>query len=382
MSDVRDDKSAEAEHLHGQAEVAAIDATEAGDAVPEAAAVEGAGVAVDTAPSPWRRLLTSPVIMTFLFLAVTMLLFSIIAPGKFGTATNIEQLAQNVAILTVVSVGTTFVIATAGIDLSIPSGIVLGEVFALKALGLIGVGSGTAVDVAAADTTAWYVIVALGASLLAGLLLGLINGFTVGYMRIPPMLATLGTLGGGLGIALLLQNGVNTATYALNPVATGQVIPGLPNLILIGLLVVAIGYVGMHRAVFGRHTLAIGSSEEAARRVGLKVERHLLKVYTVGGLASGLGGFLSVAYFSTTSVAGHSTDNLQAITAVALGGTSLFGGAASIIGTLIGVWIPAVLQNGFIIVGVQPYWQMVAVGVVLIFAIYTDQLRRRSRSRR
>ena len=225
-------------------------------------------------------------------------------------------------------------------------------------------------------------LAALAASLFAGLILGLINGFTVGYMRIPPMLATLGTLGGGLGIALLMQNGVNIATYALNPVATGHVIPGLSNLVVIGLLVVAIGYVGMHRSVFGRHTLAIGSSDEAARRVGLKVERHLLKVYTVGGLASGLGGFLAVAYFSTTSVAGHSTDNLQAITAVALGGTSLFGGVASIIGTLIGVWIPAVLQNGFIIVGVQPYWQMVAVGVVLILAIYSDQLRRRSRNRR
>ena len=196
------------------------------------------------------------------------------------------------------------------------------------------------------------------------------------------MLATLGSLGAGLGIALLLQNGVNVATYALSPVATSHAIPGIPNLIIIALLVVAAGYVLMHMAVFGRHTLAIGSSEEAARRVGLKVERHLLKVYTLGGLASGLGGFLAVAYFSTTSVAGHSTDNLQAITAVALGGTSLFGGVATIIGTLIGVWIPAVLQNGFIIIGVQSYWQMVAVGVVLIVAIYLDQLRRRAQNRR
>jgi ribose transport system permease protein len=378
MSDIKDEST----HLtQAQAEVAAIDAAAAGDAIPEAV-LEGAGIAVDTAPPPWRRLVTSPVVMTFFFLIVTMLVCTAMEPGKFGTRSNFEQLALNVAILTVVSVGTTFVIATAGIDLSIPSGIVLGEVFAVKALSWIHVGSGTAADVSADNTKIWYILVALVGSLTAGLLLGLINGFTVGYMRIPPMLATLGSLGGGLGIALLLQNGVNVATYALNPVATGHVIPHLPNLILIGLLVVAIGYVGMHRAVFGRHTLAIGSSEEAARRVGLRVERHLLKVYVVGGLASGFGGFLSVAYFSTTSVAGHSTDNLQAITAVALGGTSLFGGAASIIGTLIGVWIPAVLQNGFIIVGVQPYWQMVAVGVVLILAIYTDQLRRRSQHRR
>ena len=378
MSDIKDEAAAPL--TQAQAEVAAIDAAAAGDAVPEAV-LEGAGIAVDTAQPAWRRLVTNPVVMTFFFLVVTMLVFTVGAPGKFGTRSNIEQLALNVAILTVVSVGTTFVIATAGIDLSIPSGIVLGEVFAVKALSFIHVGSGTAVDVAADDTTAWYILVALAGSLTAGLLLGLINGFTVGYMRIPPMLATLGSLGGGLGIALLMQNGVNIATYALNPVATSHAIPHIPNLIVIALLAVAVGYVLMHLAVFGRHTLAIGS-EEAARRVGIKVERHLLKVYTLGGLASGLGGFLSVAYFSTTSVAGHSTDNLQAITAVALGGTSLFGGVASIIGTLIGVWIPAVLQNGFIIIGVQPYWQMVAVGIVLILAIYTDQLRRRSQNRR
>jgi ribose transport system permease protein len=378
MSDLQDDRATQ---RSGRDEVAAIDADAAGDGIP-GAMPEGAGVSVDAAGAPWRRLVAAPVVMTFVFLVVIMVLFSVLAPGKFGTASNIEQLAQNIAILTVVSVGTTFVIATAGIDLSIPSGIVLGEVFAIKALGLIPVGTGTAVDVAAEESSLGHMLVALAGSLLAGLLLGLINGITVGYMRIPPMLATLGTLGGGLGISLLLQNGVNTASYALNPVATGELIPGLSNLILIALVVVVLGYVGMHRSVFGRHTLAIGSSEEAARRVGLKVERHLLKVYVVGGLASGFGGFLSVAYFSTTSVAGHSTDNLQAITAVALGGTSLFGGVASIVGTLIGVWIPAVLQNGFIIIGVQPYWQMVAVGVVLILAIYSDQLRRRSRNRR
>lgn len=359
------------------AQVAAIDSTVEGDALTEDGGSEPNAV-LTTA----RRLLTSPVVVTFLFLLVMMLIFSILAPGKFGTTSNVMQLAQNVAILTVVSVGTTFVIATSGIDLSIPSGIVLGEVFAVKALSLIPVGAGTAVDIPAEQTSPVYVLAALAGSLTAGLLLGLVNGITVGYMRVPPMLATLGSLGAGLGISLLLQNGVNVATYALNPVATGQVIPGVPNLIPIAVLIVALGFVGMHLSVFGRHTLAIGSSEEAARRVGLKVERHLLKVYVVGGLGSGLGGFLSVAYFSTTSVAGHSTDNLQAITAVALGGTSLFGGVASIIGTLIGVWIPAVLQNGFIIVGVQSYWQMVAVGVVLILAVFSDQVRRRSRRRR
>jgi ribose transport system permease protein len=322
------------------------------------------------------------VIVTFGALLVIIVLFSLKASGQFDTAANFRQLAQNVAILTVVSVGTTFVIATAGVDLSIPSGIVLGEVFAVKFLHMISVGGGTAVDIEGSQTKIWYILFALCGALLAGLALGLVNGIAVGYMRIPALLATLGTLGAGLGIALLLQNGVNTATYALDPVSGGHAIPRIPNLITIAALAVIVSAVLLNYSVFGRHTLAIGSNEEAARRVGIKVERHLLKVYMLGGAMSGLAGFLSVSYFTTTSVSGHSTDNLHAITAVAIGGTSLFGGVATIIGSVIGVWIPAVLQNGFVIVGVQPYWQDVAVGFVLIFAVWGDQIRRGGRSRR
>jgi ribose transport system permease protein len=353
-------------------------ATPSADAAPD-----GAGVAEEPTETTFRRIMRSPVIVTFGALVTICVIFTIQAPGQFATADNFRQLAQNVAILTVVSVGTTFVIATAGVDLSIPSGIVLGEVFAVKALGLIHIrGVGTAVDVAGTDSKAWYILVAASASLLAGFMLGFVNGFAVGYMRIPPLLATLGTLGAGLGFALLLQNGVNTATYALDPISTGHVIPRVPNLIPIAALVVLLGIVLLKWSVFGRHTLAIGSNEEAARRVGIKVERHLLKVYVLGGLASGFAGFLSLSYFTTTSIAGHSTDNLKAITAVALGGTSLFGGVATIIGTVIGVWIPAVLQNGFVIIGVQPYWQDVVVGFVLILTVWADQLRRRRRSLR
>ncbi|MFN8622834.1 MAG: ABC transporter permease [Chloroflexota bacterium] len=330
----------------------------------------------------WRTLIASQVFITLGFLIALLVIFTIMAPDKFGTAKNLSLLAQNVAILTIVSIGTTFVIATGGIDLSIPSGIILGEVFAANALKLMPAGSGYAIDIAAADTTIPIILVALVAAVIAGLIIGSINGWLVAYLRIPPMLATLGTLGAGLGVALLIQKGVNVATYALAAVADNDIIPGISNLVLIAAAVVVIGYIGMHLSVFGRHTLAIGSSEEAARRVGLNVQRHLLKVYIVGGVASGFAGFVSLSYFTTTSVGGHSTDNLQAITAVALGGTSLFGGVATIIGTVIGVFIPAVLQNGFIIIKVNPYWQLIAVGVVLVIAVAMDQWRRRGQNRR
>jgi ribose transport system permease protein len=333
-------------------------------------------------PRPrWRQIVSSQVFITLAFLIVLLLVFSVLAPGKFGTVRNLSLLAQNVAILTVVSVGTTFVIATAGIDLSIPSAIILGEVFAVKMLQVIPVGDEFAIDISANETNALIILLPLGASLFAGFLIGTVNGLLVAYLRIPPMLATLGTLGAGLGVALLLMNGVNSATYALAEVADSDFFFGLSNLIVIALVVVVLGFIGMHLSVFGRHTLAIGSSPEAARRVGINVKRHLARVYIVGGMAAGLGGFLSVTYFTTTSVGGHTTDNLQAITAVALGGTSLFGGVATIIGTVIGVWIPAVLQNGFIITRVQPYWQMIAVGAVLVTAVALDQWRRRSQNR-
>jgi ribose transport system permease protein len=332
--------------------------------------------------SRWRTLFTSQVFITLGFLIALILIFSALAPDKFGTAKNLTLLAQNLAILTIVSIGTTFVIATGGIDLSIPSGIILGEVFAANALKAIPAGDGFAIDIAANETTIPIILLAMLAAIIAGLLIGTINGLLVAYLRIPPMLATLGTLGAGLGVALLIQKGVNVATYALAAVADNDILPGISNLVLIALAVIIVGYIGMHLSVFGRHTLAIGSSEEAARRVGINVQRHLLKVYIVGGVAAGFAGFVSLSYFTTTSVGGHSTDNLQAITAVALGGTSLFGGVATIIGTVIGVFIPAVLQNGFIIIKVNPYWQLIAVGVVLVIAVAMDQWRRRGQNRR
>src|SRR5689334_9901625 len=243
------------------------------------------------------RVLSNPTLVTLAVLVVIIVAFSILAPGQFTQSANFVQLAQNVAILTVVSVGTTFVIITAGVDLSIPSGIVLGEVFSVHALKLVG-----GLDVDADRTKPGYMLAALAGALLAGLIIGALNGVVVAYLKVPPLLATLGTLGAGLGAALILQNGVNTATYALDPVGHGSWIPGVPNLIPIALLVVIGGFVLLHMAVFGRHTYAIGSNPEAARRAGINVERHLLKVYLIGGVSAGFAGFLSVAYFSTTSI--------------------------------------------------------------------------------
>jgi ribose transport system permease protein len=151
---------------------------------------------------------------------------------------------------------------------------------------------------------------------------------------------------------------------------------GIPGLPFVALLVIVLGAVLLHKTRFGLYTYAIGSNEEAARRTGVKVTRHLVLVYAFAGTLAGVGALLSLAQYGTTTIAGQSLTNLNVIAAVVIGGTSIFGGYGTIFGTVVGLFIPAVLQSGFVIIGVQPFWQGVAVGSVLIAAVYVDQTRR------
>jgi ribose transport system permease protein len=260
----------------------------------------------------------------------------------------------------------TFVIITAGIDLSVGSVLVFSGVVAAKAMADLSFPPVAGLAVAVVAGTAW----------------GLLNGFLVAKAKIPALIVTLGTLGMALGAAQLITTGIDVvgidSTFT-EKIGFGRVFGQVPILVLIAAAVAAAGAVTLTMTRFGRYTLAVGSNPEAVRRAGINVDRHLIKVYGLMGMLAGFAGFLNLARFSSTTIAGHATDNLQAIAGVVLGGTSLFGGIGSAIGTVIGVLIPVTLQYGFVVVGVQPFWQTVAVGAVLIVAVYFDQLRRRRR---
>jgi ribose transport system permease protein len=145
--------------------------------------------------------------------------------------------------------------------------------------------------------------------------------------------------------------------------------------------VVVLAAITLRFTRFGRYTFAIGSNATAARRAGINVDRHLIKVYALSGVLSGLAGALDLARFGTANASTHSTDNLNAISAVVIGGTSLFGGMGSIIGTVIGAFIPATLRNGLVIGGINPFYQQVLVGGILLLAVYFDQRRRKAEER-
>jgi ribose transport system permease protein len=320
----------------------------------------------------WQRIATGSTTWIILILAGMLVVFSVLEPESFATVNNMRNLATNAAILLVISVGMTFVIITAGIDLSVGSVLVFAGVVSAKAMNGMG-GDGAGV-----------LLVGLLVALAAGAGWGVLNGVLITKARVPPLIVTLGTLGMALGLSLIITNGVDVRDVParlVTSVGVGRLFGEIPWLVVIAAGVAVVFAVLLASTRFGRHTYAIGSNEEAARRAGIAVDRHLILVYGISGLLSGLAGYMSLARFATTTLGGHATDNLQAIAAVVLGGTSLFGGVGTVLGTVVGVFIPAVLQNGFVITGVEPFWRDVAVGAVLIAAVYLDQLRRRTQYR-
>jgi ribose transport system permease protein len=207
----------------------------------------------------------------------------------------------------------------------------------------------------------------------------MINGFLIARAKVPPLIVTLGSLGMALGLAEVITGGVDlrdVPTVMVNSVGFGNIFWQVPNLAVIATIIVVIGIIILHRTRFGLHTYALGSNPEAGRRSGLNVNRHLIMVYALSGLLAGFAGWLNLAFFQSTTIGGQSSTNLSVIAGVVIGGTSLFGGYGSIFGSVVGLFIPATLQDGFVIVGVQPFWQQVVVGAVLIAAVYVDQRRR------
>jgi ribose transport system permease protein len=318
-------------------------------------------------PTWWQRAAAGSATQIGLILVGLIVIFSILEPANFTSVNNARNIATDAAVLLVIATGMTYVIITAGIDLSVGSVLVFSGVIAAKLMNQVG-----------GDN--WGVIlVGLAAALASGLVWGLVNGFLVAKAKIPAFIVTLGTFGMALGLALVISGGVDERSVPFKLISTigiGRLFSQIPYLVIISLAVALVFGVILAQTRFGRYTYAIGSNQEAARRAGVNVDRHLIKVYALTGTLAGLAGFMSLARFGTTTIGGHSTDNLDAIAGVVIGGTSLFGGVGTILGTVFGVFIPAVLENGFVIVGVEAFWQQVAVGAVLIIAVYLDQLRR------
>ncbi|MEN9735766.1 MAG: hypothetical protein RL129_476 [Actinomycetota bacterium] len=327
---------------------------------------------LDEKESFLRRAMKIQAMQVVLVLLIIIAVFSAIAPSTFLTFFNLRNVMINVSLFAILGVGMTFVIITAGIDLSIGSMLVFSSVVSIKVMQIIG-GDG------------WYPsIIGVLVALVIGTFWGTINGLIIAYLKVPAFIVTLGTLSTILGVSQITTGGIDwrgAPGNLVDKIGFGNVIGQVPVLGFIALIVVILGGILLHKTKFGLMTFAVGSNTEACRRVGINVNRHLVFVYALMGFLAGLAGILSIAEFEQTTIAGQSNTALTVIAGVVIGGTSLFGGYGTMFGTAVGLLIPIVLQTGFIIIGVVPFWQNIVVGVFLVAAVYVDTARRNAAER-
>lgn len=328
---------------------------------------------------------------TLLILFIIIAIFSGLEGTKFLSLRNFNEILVDSSQLIVLTIGVTFVIITAGIDLSVGSVLILSSVVAAKVMIAL---SGSPQDIANFQFPNQHIGIPVGllAGVLTGLACGIVNGVLITRLQMPPFIVTLGMLGVALGLGQLLSGG--TSVPNVPPAVQTEV--GLRELIgfdigdqhvrltppiLIALVIALVAAFVLNRTRFGRYTYAVGSNAAAARRAGVNVDLHLVKIYALCGMMAGVTGSMDLMRFGTASVGSHQSDNLAAISASVIGGTSLFGGIGTIGGSVVGAFIPTVLRNGLVITRVPPFWQNVAIGCVLILAVYLDQRRRKAEER-
>lgn len=308
-------------------------------------------------------------LLAFASLIALMVVFTILKPDAFMTEDNIIGILQSTTVIGVLAIASTFIIITSGIDLSV--GVLM--TFCAVMGGVLMVNLGLPLPLG--------VVGAIG----VGALCGTASGLAITKLKVPPFIATLGMMMLLKGASLIITG---TRPIYFNDVPgfdqislgslIGMVFPSfaIPNGVLILFLVAVVSAIVLNKTALGRYTFALGSNEEAVRLSGVNVDRWKIKVYAFAGGICGVAGLLIASRLNSAQPALGQGYELDAIAAVVIGGTSLSGGVGTILGTIIGAFIISVLTNGLRIMSVAQEWQMVLTGLIIILAVYTDNLRR------
>ena len=306
-----------------------------------------------------------------IFLVVLFVVFGLQEP-RFMSRLNLFNVMRQVSITGMIAIGMTFVILTAGIDLSVGSLLALaGLVAAAVAKG----GTSNTLNLSASEVQGYGVVPAALAAMGVGIAGGLIQGVAITRMGVPPFVVTLGGLSAFRGAALLFSGGGPISGFNENYryLGQGKVLEEIPIPAIIFLSFALIAHIILRYTRYGRHVYAVGSNPEAARLSGLNVNLITLSVYVIVGFFAGLAGFvLSSRLNSAEAVAGNGYE-LTVIASVVIGGTSLFGGEGGISGTVIGALLIGVLTNGLVLMNVSSYYQQIVIGVIIILAVAFDR---------
>jgi fructose transport system permease protein len=303
-------------------------------------------------------------------LLVAVAIFSAVAGDRFFQPFNLSLVLQQVTIIGLLGVAQTLIILTAGIDLSVGAIMVLASVV----MGRLAVDFG------------WPPAAAVALGLAVGAACGTVNGVIVTRLRLPPFIVTLGTWNVFLALNLWYSRSQTIRSQDIESAApllqwTGRSMELLGARVTVGsllmVLLFGVAWYALNWSAWGKHVYATGDNPQAAQLVGIRTNRVLLSVYAVGGVICAVAGWALIGRIGSVSPQAGLTANLDSITAVVIGGTSLFGGRGSVVGTLIGALIVGILRNGLALTGVDVLWQEFAVGLLIIIAVALDQWIRR-----
>jgi len=288
--------------------------------------------------------------------------------SRFFTVSNLKDVSERNIVIAVIAIGMTMVIITGGIDLSVGSLIAMSAMTTAYCIANMAGGRSAGV---------WGVVLCMSAGIIACGLVGLLNGLMVTRFAIPPFVVTLAMMlvARGLGFIIAGGNSIHELPGFIVWLGHGSDLFGLPNLLVLLVLLYGSAHIMMSRTVLGRYIYAVGGNAEAARLSGVPVKRVIMFCFVMCGLLAGLGGVIRVSILSSGSPNYGEMDELYVIAAVVVGGTSLSGGKGKVFGTLIGVLIISVIQNGMNLTKVQPYTQRVVLGLVILGAVLLDSLR-------
>ncbi|MEG0281099.1 MAG: ABC transporter permease [Morganella sp. (in: enterobacteria)] len=331
-----------------------------------------------------QRITKSSVLSLVSSLGIGLVLAALIVGMSFASpvflkTNNIVNILLQVATISIIATGMTYVILTGGIDLSV------GSIVALSAVSL-GTFIHAGMEWIGPDPSLMMeltvVMLSIAGAILVGTLCGLVNGFVIVCMKVPPFIATLGMMGIARGLALTIAGGKTLYSFppSLRYLGNGKIAVtesfNLPVPVIIAFFVVMMSYYALTQTQFGRQTYALGGNREAVRLSGINVSWLEIRAYVINGGLAALGAVILVGRLNAAQPIAGEGYELDAIAATVIGGTSLAGGIGSVIGTAIGALIMGVLQNGLTLLNVASYSQRLIIGVVIILAVFLDQVRR------
>jgi ribose transport system permease protein len=301
--------------------------------------------------------------LTLVGLLVLLCVALSIATPNFATGNNISNLLRQGSMIAILAIGQTFVIITAGIDLSVGA--------------IVGFSTVVIASLIQSGVPVWIAIII---TLLMGLLIGFFHAFGIVKMGLPPFIITLATLTSLRGIGLLMTNGstINITDAGFNQFSRESFL-GVPNLFWMVVLVAVPAFVFLHLSKWGRYLYAVGSNPEAARLSGVSVPKMIYIAYGLSAMCAAFVGIMLAARLGVGNATQGEGWELQAIASSVIGGTSLFGAVGSVHGPLIGAFILATISNGANLLNVNSFWQRIITGALIIIIVFFDQLRRRSR---